>query len=191
MSALVLASSSPRRRALLEQIGLCPVRTAVPDIDETPHKGEAPRVYALRLALEKAAAVARHAGEIVLAGDTTVAVGSRILPQAGDDATVASCLRLLSGRRHDVWSAIAVIDADGRARHRVVHSKVSFKRLADPEIAAYVAGGEGRGKAGGYAIQGHAAAFVRAIQGSYSGIVGLPLFEAHALLAAAGCHGQG
>ncbi len=191
MPALVLASSSPRRLALLEQIGLRPGRTTAPDIDETPHKGEKPDHYARRLALAKAATVARNPDEVVLAGDTAVAVGRRILPQAGDAATVSACLRLLSGRRHDVWSAIAVIDAEGRVRHRVAHSKVSFKRLSEAEIAAYVAIGEGVGKAGGYAIQGRAAAFVRSVQGSYSGIVGLPLFEAHALLSAAGCHGAG
>lgn len=186
MPALVLASSSPRRRALIEQIGYVPARTVSPDIDETPRKGEAPRAYAVRLAAEKAMAVARGAEEIVIAGDTAVAAGRRILPPAGSDDIVRACLRLLSGRRHRVYSAVAVIDTAGRLRERIAETVVSFKRLSDAEIDAYTACGEGRGKAGGYAIQGRAAAFVKFLSGSYSGVVGLPLHETRALLEAAG-----
>lgn len=186
MPALVLASSSPRRRALLEQIGISPARTLSPDIDETPRRGELPRDYAVRLAAEKAAAVPRGPDEVVIAGDTTVAAGRRILPPADTDEVVRQCLMLLSGRRHRVFSAVAVIDAEGRLRERVGVTIVTFKRLSDTEIDAYVRCGEGRGKAGGYAIQGRAAAFVRALSGSYSGVVGLPLYEASALLAASG-----
>ncbi len=186
MPALVLASSSPRRRALLEQIGLVPARTLSPDIDESPKRGELPRAYAARLAAEKAAAVPREAGEVVIAGDTTVAAGRRILPPADTDDVVRQCLTLLSGRRHRVYSAVAVIDTQGKLRERVSETIVTFKRLSAAEIDAYVRAGEGRGKAGGYAIQGRAAAFVRALSGSYSGVVGLPLFETTALLAAAG-----
>jgi septum formation protein len=184
--ALVLASSSPRRRALLEQIGIVPARTLSPDIDETPRRGELPRDYAVRVAAEKAAAVSREPGEAVIAGDTTVAAGRRILPPADTDEIVRQCLTLLSGRRHRVFSAIAVIDAEGRLRERVAETIVTFKRLSAAEIDAYVRAGEGRGKAGGYAIQGRAAAFVRFLSGSYSGVVGLPLYETSALLAASG-----
>jgi septum formation protein len=184
--ALVLASSSPRRRALLEQIGIAPARTLSPDIDETPRRGELPRDYAVRLAAEKAAAVSREPGEAVIADDTTVAAGRRILPPADTDEIVRQCLTLLSGRRHRVFSAIAVIDAEGRLRQRVAETIVTFKRLSAAEIDAYVRAGEGRGKAGGYAIQGRAAAFVRFLSGSYSGVVGLPLYETSALLAASG-----
>lgn len=186
MPALVLASSSPRRRALLEQIGIVPARTLSPDIDETPRRGERPRDYAVRLAAEKAAAVPRGPGEVVLAGDTTVAAGRRILPPAETDDVVRHCLTLLSGRRHRVYSAVAVIDAEGRLRERVAETIVTFKRLSAAEIDAYVRAGEGRGKAGGYAIQGRAAAVVRFLSGSYSGVVGLPLYETSALLAASG-----
>ena len=186
MPALVLASSSPRRRALLEQIGIVPARTLSPDIDETPRRGELPRDYAVRLAAEKAAAVSREPGEAVIAGDTTVAAGRRILPPADTDEIVRQCLTLLSGRRHRVFSAVAVIDAEGRLRQRVAETIVTFKRLSAAEIDAYVRAGEGRGKAGGYAIQGRAAAFVRFLSGSYSGVVGLPLYETSALLAASG-----
>ena len=183
---LVLASSSPRRRELLAQIGVVPARIASPDIDETPLKGERPRDYALRLAEEKARAVNRQDGEILLAGDTCVAAGRRIMQQAGDADTNRRFLELLSGRRHDVWSAIAVIDASGRLRSRLSHSVVRFKRLHPDEIEAYVADGEGLGKAGGYAIQGQAAGLIDWMQGSYSGVVGLPLYETRALLKAAG-----
>ena len=183
---LVLASSSPRRLELLAQIGVEPHRVASPDIDETPLKSERPRDYALRLAEEKARAVPRQDGEILLAGDTCVAAGRRIMQQASDADTNRRFLELLSGRRHDVWSAIAVIDAEGRLRSRLSQSVVRFKRLHPDEIEAYVASEEGLGKAGGYAIQGRAAGLIDWMQGSYSGVVGLPLYETRALLKAAG-----
>ena len=184
--ALVLASSSPRRRELLARLGVTPARIASPDIDETPRPREVPRAYALRLACEKAAAVARAEGEVVLAGDTTVALGARILDKAETPEQVAAMLRRLSGRRHHCISAVCVIDARGVARHRVADTVVAFTRLSEAEIAAYVASGEGLGKAGGYAIQGRAEALVRFISGSHSGVMGLPLFETRALLRSAG-----
>jgi septum formation protein len=186
VSSLVLASSSPRRRELLAQIGVTPARIASPDIDESHHRGELPRDYALRMATEKAAAVPRGDGEIVLAGDTVVALGRRILPRAADAAEVAHCLTLLSGRRHRVYSAIALIDGAGQLRTRLSETILTFKRLHPSEIAAYAASGEGEGKAGGYAIQGRAAMFVRWLAGSHSGVVGLPLAESATLLGAAG-----
>ncbi len=186
MTSLVLASSSPRRLALLAQIGVTPSRVTSPDIDESALKRELPRVYALRLAEAKARAVARGEGEVVLAGDTAVAVGRRILPPADSEAVQRALLALLSGRRQQVISAVATIDAQGRLRSRISVSTLTFKRLTAAEIDAYVACGEGLGKAGGYAIQGRAAAFIRALSGSYSGVVGLPLFETAALLRAAG-----
>ena len=183
---LVLASASPRRRELLARLGLEPARIASPDIDETPHKAEVPRAYALRLAVEKARAVPRDADEVVLAGDTTVALGRRILDKAQTPDDVAQMLGLLSGRRHSCISAVAVIDREGRLRSRIAETVVAFKRLSPAEIADYVASGEGQGKAGGYAIQGRAEALVRFIHGSHSGVMGLPLFETRALLRASG-----
>lgn len=183
---LALASSSPRRRDLLARIGVTPARIASPDIDETPLKGEIPRVYALRLAEQKARAVAREADEIVLAGDTTVAVGRRILQQASDAAMQRQFLELLSGRRHHVLSAVCVIDTHGQVRTRISDTIVRFKRLSDAEIASYIESGEGIGKAGGYAIQGRAEALVDWMAGSHSGVIGLPLYETRALLRAAG-----
>ena len=183
---LALASSSPRRRDLLARIGVTPARIAYPDIDETPLKGEIPRVYALRLAEQKARAVAREADEIVLAGDTTVAVGRRILQQASDAAMQRQFLELLSGRRHHVLSAVCVIDTHGQVRTRISDTIVRFKRLSEAEIASYIESGEGIGKAGGYAIQGRAEALVDWMAGSHSGVIGLPLYETRALLRAAG-----
>ena len=183
---LVLASSSPRRRDLLAQIGVVPGAIRSPDIDESPRKGELARPYAERMASEKALAVPRQEGEVVLAGDTTVALGRRILPQAENEGDVARFLRLLSGRRHRVHSAISVIDANEKQRTRCVTSQVKFKRLSEEEIAAYADSGEGIGKAGGYAIQGRAAGLIDFLAGSHSGVVGLPLFETRALLKAAG-----
>lgn len=183
---LVLASSSPRRLSLLAQIGIVPARTAAPDIDEAVHAGELPRDYVLRIAVQKALAVPRALGEVVLAGDTTVAVGRRILAKPDDAADLRRMLMLLSGRRHHVFSAICVIGDDAKPRTRVSDTIVTFKRLSAAEIAAYIASGEGMGKAGGYAIQGRAEGFVRFLSGSYSGVVGLPLFEARALLESAG-----
>jgi septum formation protein len=183
---LVLASSSPRRRDLLARIGAMPHRIASPDIDESPLKAELPRVYALRMAVEKAHAVERAPGEIILAGDTTVAVGRRILQQATDADMQCGFLKLLSGRRHHVLSAVCAIDADGKARTRISDSIVRFKRLSDREIEDYVASGEGLGKAGGYAIQGRAEALIDYMAGSHSGVVGLPLYETRMLLLASG-----
>ena len=183
---LILASSSPRRRDLLARLGVEPARIASPDIDETPRKGEVPRVYALRMAEEKAVAVPRASGEIVVAGDTTVAVGRRILQQATDAEMQRGFLTLLSGRRHHVLSAVAVIDGDGRLRSRICDSIVRFKRLSPEEMESYIESGEGLGKAGGYAIQGRAEALIDWMAGSHSGVVGLPLYETRSLLRASG-----
>ena len=183
---LILASSSPRRRDLLARLGVEPARIASPDIDETPRKGEVPRLYALRMAEEKAVAVPRASGEIVVAGDTTVAVGRRILQQATDAEMQRGFLTLLSGRRHHVLSAVAVIDGDGRLRSRICDSIVRFKRLSPEEIESYIESGEGLGKAGGYAIQGRAEALIDWMAGSHSGVIGLPLYETRSLLRASG-----
>jgi septum formation protein len=167
-------------------LGIAPTRIASPDIDETPRKGEVPRVYALRMAQEKAVAVQRAAGEIVVAGDTTVAVGRRILQQAADAGMQRGFLNLLSGRRHHVLSAVAVIDGNGRMHSRICDSIVRFKRLSADEIESYMDSGEGLGKAGGYAIQGRAEALIDWMAGSHSGVIGLPLYETRALLRASG-----
>lgn len=184
--ALVLASTSPRRRELLARIGLVPTRIAAPEIDETPLKAELPRDYVARLAKDKALAVERAPDEVVLAGDTTVAVGRRILEKPADEADLRRMLGLLSGRRHHVYSGICVVGSDGKARVRVVDTVVAFKALSSAEIDRYVESGEGMGKAGGYAIQGRAETFVRFLSGSHSNVVGLPLFETRALLTSAG-----
>jgi nucleoside triphosphate pyrophosphatase len=184
---LVLASASPRRLELLRQIEIVPDRVDPADIDETPRRGERPPAYVLRLAEEKLRAVLpRHAGAYVLAADTVVACGRRILPTPADEASARRCLELLSGRRHRVHSGVALASPDGRLALRRVDSQVAFKRLSRDEIAAYLASGEWRGKAGGYAIQGRAAALIRFISGSYSNVVGLPLFETAQLLAGRG-----
>ena len=182
---LILASASPRRRELVARLGIEPARVVHANIDETPRKGELPRVYAARMAREKAAAFASE-GAFVLAGDTVVAAGRRILPKAEDEATARRCLELLSGRRHRVLSAVALLAPDGTLRQRLSETIVRFKPLSGDEIAAYLAGGEWHGKAGGYAIQGSAEGLVAWIGGSHSGVVGLPLFETRALLKAAG-----
>lgn len=182
---LVLASASPRRLDLLAQAGLIPDRIAPADVDETPLPRELPRPCALRLARAKAAAVPVVPGEVVLAADTVVAVGRRMLGKPADAAEAAGFLRLLSGRRHRVVTAVAV--ADGTAlRLRAVETAVRFRRLSPGEIRAYVESGEWAGKAGGYGIQGRAAAFVPWIGGSYANVVGLPLVETLALLGSAG-----
>jgi len=184
---LVLASASPRRLDLLAQLGLRPDHVVPSDIDETPGKGELPRPYAARLAREKAQAVAsQHPDMTVLAADTVVAVGRRILPKAETESEARACLKLLSGRRHHVYTAVAVIDPQGNRRERLSDTVVTVKRLTDSEIDAYIASGEWKGKAGGYAIQGRFAAHVKAMSGSYSGVVGLPLYETNALLLASG-----
>jgi septum formation protein len=182
---LILASASPRRRELIARLGIAPAAIAAADIDETPARGELPRVYAVRMAREKAAAIARDAAH-VLAGDTVVALGRRILPKAEDEATARRCLELMSGRRHRVLSAIALKSPDGTLREKLSETIVRFKPLSKAEIDAYIAGGEWHGKAGGYAIQGRAEALIRQISGSWSGVVGLPLFETRALLESAG-----
>jgi septum formation protein len=184
--SLVLASSSPRRRELIARLGIEPSRIAAPDVDETPLKDERPRDYALRIAVSKAMAVPRADNEVILAADTTVAAGRRILGKPADEADLRRMLALLSGRRHHCISAVAVIDRAGTLRTRISDTTVAFKALSAAEIDGYVACGEGMGKAGGYAIQGRAEAFVRFLQGSHSGVVGLPLFETRALLVAAG-----
>ncbi len=182
---LILASASPRRRELLGRLGLAADTIAAADIDETPNRAELPRAYARRMAREKAIAVPAD-GAHVLAGDTVVAVGRRILPKAEDEATARACLTLLSGRRHHVLSAVALKAPDGPIRERLSDTVVRFKALSPQEIDAYIAGGEWDGKAGGYAIQGSAEGLIAAISGSHSGVVGLPLFETRALLRAAG-----
>ena len=188
---LILASASPRRLQLLDQIGIAPARVVPADIDETVLAREQPRVHAVRIATEKAKAVHARLGEgdrraVILAADTVVACGRRILPKTEDDATVTKCLALLSGRRHQVITAVALIDTAGKLRTRIVDTKVSFRRLEAEEIAAYLDTREGLGKAGGYAIQGRAAIFARTINGSYSNVVGLPLTETFRLLQACG-----
>ena len=189
--ALVLASASIRREALLAQAGIIADTIRPAGIDETPLKGELPRLYALRLALAKAESVRSGCSgdaAIILAADTVVACGRRILPKAAMPEEVRACLALLSGRRHQVFTAIAVVrgDEDRPPRQRVVLTRVAFKRLSRQEIDAYVQCREGEGKAGGYAIQGRAEAFVRQLNGSWSNVVGLPLLETLALLKGGG-----
>ena len=190
---LVLASGSPRRLSLMNQVGIEPDALRPSDIDETPERGELPRAHANRLAKAKAeaalAAVGRDAelaGAYILAADTVVAVGRRILPKAEliDDAL--QCLRLLSGRNHQVYTAVCLVTPKGVFRQRLAETRVRFKRLSNDEIEAYLASGEWQGKAGGYAVQGLAGAFIVKIVGSYSNIVGLPLYETAALLAGEG-----
>lgn len=183
---LVLASTSARRRDLLARIGLIPDRIVGPHIDEQARKGELPRDYALRLAEEKARAVPRAPDEVVIAGDTAIALGRRILPPAESEDVQRTLLRLLSGRRHHALSAVCVIGPDDRPRLRLSDTIVAFKRLTEAEIDTYVGCGEGLGKAGGYAIQGRAESFVRFLSGSHSGVIGLPLFETRALLESVG-----
>lgn len=181
---LTLASASPRRRELLARLGLAPDAVVPAEIDETPHKGELPRAYARRMAREKSLAV--EAPGHVLAGDTVVAVGRRILPKAETEAEARACLELISGRRHQVLSSVALRAPDGSIRERLSETVVRFKRFSDEEIATYLAGGEWHGKAGGYAIQGSAEGLIEWIRGSHSGVMGLPLHETRALLKAAG-----
>lgn len=183
---LVLASSSPRRIELLAQVGIVPDRIDPADIDETPQKSETPARLAERLARTKAQVVAeRHSDACIVAADTVVSVGRRLLEKAADEAEAARFLRLLSGRNHRVHTAVAVAHA-GRLTARVVETRVAFKTLSDAEIAGYVASGDWRGKAGGYGIQGPAGAFVRRIVGSHPAVMGLPLYETVNLLAGVG-----
>tara|TARA_B100000085_G_scaffold142268_1_gene129486 strand:+ start:127 stop:714 length:588 start_codon:yes stop_codon:yes gene_type:complete len=183
---LVLASASPRRLDLLAQIGIRPDLVSVADLDETPKRGELPASYARRLAIAKAKAVAATHNGLILAGDTVVACGRRILPKAETTDTASSCLQLLSGRQHRVYGGIALITDDCRLFIRVVCSQVKFCRLTGNDIADALAAGDWQGKAGGYAIQGFAARYIRHISGSYSNIVGFSLFDVAAILNAAG-----
>lgn len=182
---LVLASASPRRLDLLAQIGIVPDRVLATDIDETPRRGELPADYARRMANEKAVAAGDFdlpSGAVVLAGDTVVARGRLILPKAETEAEARRCLDLLSGRRHRVLGGVALRLADGRIVSRLVTSRVTVKRLSGDEIDSYINTGDWQGKAGGYAIQGPAAAFIRHIDGSYSNIVGFSLYDIAAML---------
>ncbi len=181
MSKLILASASPRRRQLLGQIGIEPDGIQPADIDETPAVGESPRVYAERLGVEKAEAV-HQSGQYTLAGDTVVAVGRRILPKAETDAEVRACLDLVSGRAHHVLTSVCLIGPDGDMAKRLSDTRVIVKRLSSAEIEAYLRSEEGLGKAGGYAIQGRFGAHIKRISGSYTGVMGLPVFETQQLL---------
>ncbi|MFZ4686154.1 MAG: Maf family nucleotide pyrophosphatase [Hyphomonadaceae bacterium] len=184
---LALASASPRRLDLLRQIGLVPGRVAPAYIDESPLRDERPRQLALRLAVQKGEAAREQlAGMFVISADTVVAVGRRILPKAETEEEARACLRLLSGRKHDVLTGVAVLAPDGRQVSRLVEARVELKRLSHMDVEGYVGCGEWRGKAGGYAIQGQAGGFVTGIAGSYSAIVGLPLYETAALLEGVG-----
>ena len=186
---LVLASGSPRRLALLQQAGIEPDALLPADVDETPQKSETPKELVRRLAREKAE-VARRAARnredlaqaFILAADTAVAVGRRILPKAEVVDEAAACLRLLSGRAHRVWSAVCLVTPNDKVRERLVETRLRFKRLSREEMESYLASGEWRGKAGGYAIQGLAGTFVVKLVGSYSNVVGLPLYETISLL---------
>jgi septum formation protein len=183
LQRLVLASASPRRLDLLRQIGLEPSAIDPADVDEASLSQETPRRLAQRLALAKAAAVApRHPEDYVLAADTVVAVGRRVLPKVDTEAEGKACLELLSGRNHRVLTAVALQAPGGRRASRLVEARLQFKRLSTSEIDAYLASGEGLGKAGGYAVQGRAGAFVIALNGSYTAVVGLPLYETACLL---------
>ena len=185
---LVLASASPRRLELLKQIGIVPDAIIASEVEEAPREGELPRVLAMRLAREKALAVASRlpTDDLVLAADTVVACGRRILPKAETAAEAATCLKLLSGRRHRVMTGLALARGGEVISERLVETRVAFKVLPPDEIARYIDSGEWRGKAGGYAIQGRAGALVRWIEGSYSNVVGLPLYETAAILEGAG-----
>ena len=186
---LVLASGSPRRLQLLQQAGIEPDFLSPADADETPKKGEVPRSLAKRLAREKAEIAFKNVkqtpemqGSMILAADTVVGLGRRILPKAEMLDQASTCLRLLSGRNHKVYTGITLVSEDGSMKHRLVESKVRFKRLSMDEMEAYLASGEWRGKAGGYGIQGIAGTFVVKLVGSYTNVVGLPLYETVSLL---------
>ncbi|PIW27336.1 MAG: septum formation inhibitor Maf [Rhodobacterales bacterium CG15_BIG_FIL_POST_REV_8_21_14_020_59_13] len=183
---LVLASASPRRLELLRRIGVEPDEVRPADIDESEIPGETPRQLAERLARSKAAAI-EASDAIVLGSDTVVSVGRRILPKTEDEKDARKCLALLSGRGHRVWTGVALTAPDGRMASRLVETRVTFKRLSDDEINAYIASGEWKGKAGGYGIQGMAEAFVMRLAGSYSGVMGLPLYETANLLRGFDC----
>lgn len=180
---IILASASPRRLALLDQIGVIPSDVSPADIDETQLKQEKPNDLALRLAEEKAKAVAKnHKGKFILAADTVVACGRRALPKTEDEQSAQNCLNLLSGRKHTVFGGICIITNQNKIITRLARTQVTFKRLSHTEQERYIKGGEWHGKAGGYAIQGHAACFVKSIQGSYSNVVGLSLYDTMQIL---------
>ena len=184
---LILASASPRRLDLLARIGVIPDEIVPADIDESVPRGELPRDHAVRLAREKAEAVAADNGDaLILAADTVVAVGRRILPKVEDEATLRACMKLLSGRRHRVMTGVALIAPGKPLRTRLVETMIAMKPLSDEEIDFYAGHGEWRGKAGGYALQGYGEVYVRHIAGSYSNVVGLPLAETRVLLKSAG-----
>ena len=175
---LILASASPRRLELLRQVGIVPDKVVPANIDETPQKAELPTVYAKRIALTKAEKIAEnHPDAVILSADTVVAVGRRILPKTETEAEALACLKLISGRRHRVLTAVSLVAKNGKQKTRLVTTVVQFKRLSEPELAAYLSTNEWKGKAGGYAIQGRAATLITFIGGSYTGIVGLPLHE--------------
>lgn len=186
---LILGSASPRRLELLAQIGIRPAEIRPADIDETPRRGELARDYVRRMAEEKAAAVPLVPGEVVLCADTTVSVGRRILGKPEDAAEAARFMRLMSGRRHRVLTAIALRDTSG-SRVKLVETLVRMVVISPAALDRYIASGDWRGKAGGYAIQGPAAEFIPWLQGSYSAVVGLPLAETAAMLSAAGIIGE-
>jgi septum formation protein len=187
LSRLILASASPRRLELLAQVGITPDDVLPADIDESPLAQELPRQHAARLALIKARKIAGQESEAwVIGADTVVGVGRRILPKAEDEATARRCLQLLSGRAHRVFGGVAIFSPDGKVSERLVVTRVKFKRLSEQEMQTYLNCGEWQGKAGGYAIQGHAASFVAGINGSYSNVVGLPLYETMTLLSGLG-----
>lgn len=184
---LVLGSASPRRLELLAQIGVTPAALRPADIDESPLKDEIPRDYVCRIARQKAKAIPCGQGEVLLCADTTVAVGRRILGKPEDEVEAARFMRLMSGRRHRVLTAVT-LTYQGRIRERLVETTVRMRPISDTELARYLAFGDWRGKAGGYAIQGAAAAFIPWIQGSFSAVVGLPLAETAAMLSSIGIH---
>ncbi len=187
--ALVLASESPRRKALLAQVGIIPDAVIAAHVDESVLKDELPRAHAQRLADAKALAIAEewtHDPALILAADTVVACGRRILPKGDTDDDVRASLEMLSGRRHRVLTAVSLLLADGTLRRKLVETRVAFARLTNSQIESYVQSREGLGKAGGYAVQGRAEAFVRSLNGSYSNVVGLPLTETVTLLNSAG-----
>lgn len=186
ISPFILASASPRRVDLLTQAGLTPAHIIPADIDETPHKDELPKAYVMRMAHEKAQAVAaNHAGQVILAADTVVTMGRRILPKAEDEAQAKQCLTRLSGRRHTVLTAVAVAQINGTIQVKLAETAVRFKCLSIEEIKEYLASNEWQGKAGGYALQGRAAAFIPWINGAYDTVVGLPLHIALPMLRSA------
>ena len=183
MKPFILASASPRRHALLQSLGLEPEEIIAPDIDEAPRRHELPKAYVLRIAEEKARkGASMRPGHRILAADTVVATGRSLLPKAEDEATARACLHRLSGRRHRTLTAVALMDRQGSLHLRCVETRIAFKRITPDEMAHYLTSGEWQGKAGGYAIQGLAAAFIPWISGSHSAVVGLPLAETFQLL---------